>query len=107
MAPKIRVERRGRIYRVSINDPKPIVVFPFEGEEVSSDNLFLMSFSEDAEGIEVSIPLGVDTHILGLGEKAFEIDRRRIRVVMWNTDAAGYTWFSDPLYVSIPFFKNQ
>ncbi len=104
MALKIRVEKRGRIYRVSINDPKPVVVFPFEGEEVSPDNLFLMRFSEDAGGIEVSIPLSVDTHILGLGEKAFEIDRRRIKVVMWNTDAYGYTWFSDPLYVSIPFF---
>src|SRR5579859_4350094 len=45
-----------------------------------------------------------DEHILGLGEKAFHLDRRRLSLKMWNTDNYGYQWHTDPLYISIPFF---
>lgn len=47
--------------------------------------------------------LGLDEHFYGLGEKAAPLDKRRGRFDMWNTDA-GYTWGSDPLYQSIPFY---
>ncbi len=43
-------------------------------------------------------------HFYGFGEKAFTIDRRGKKMVMWNTDAANHQWDSDPLYIAIPFF---
>jgi len=48
--------------------------------------------------------LFVDEHFYGFGEKADRLDKRRKKMVMWNTDAFGYSLGSDPLYVSIPFF---
>jgi alpha-glucosidase len=100
---KVKVERSNKIFRIIINEPKPIVKYEFKGEEVDVENLFNMEISEVKEGLEIKIPLKLETHILGLGEKAFEIDRRRVKLVMWNTDAYGYKWGTDPLYVSIPF----
>jgi len=47
--------------------------------------------------------LSMDDHFYGLGEKALPLDRRRARVVMWNTDAPGYDLGTDPLYMSVPF----
>ncbi|HID91428.1 TPA: DUF4968 domain-containing protein, partial [Candidatus Bathyarchaeota archaeon] len=45
-----------------------------------------------------------DEHYFGFGEKTGPLDKRRQRMVMWNTDAYGYGPETDPLYVSIPFF---
>ncbi len=45
-----------------------------------------------------------DEHYFGFGEKTGLLDKRRERMVMWNTDAAHYGPDTDPLYQSIPFF---
>ncbi|MFQ1020753.1 alpha-glucosidase MalA [Tardisphaera saccharovorans] len=103
---EISVETKGKTHRISINNPKPVVRFDFSGapdEQKLIANLGL-SFKEQEDSLTVTKPLGIDEHLFGLGEKAFELDRRRTRVVMWNTDAYGYRWGTDPMYVSIPFF---
>jgi len=50
-----------------------------------------------------------DAAIYGLGEKAFGLNHRGRRLVMWNTDPKGgrYRQGSDPLYQSVPFLVQQ
>jgi len=43
-------------------------------------------------------------HYYGFGEKLMRLDRRRHRMIMWNTDAGLHHPNSDPLYVDIPFY---
>ncbi len=103
---KTAFEVNGKTHRILINDPRPVVNFDFKGSE--EDGRFAkelgIELSEEKNSLTVTKPLGIDEHIFGLGEKAFELDRRRTRTVMWNTDAYGYRWGTDPLYVSVPFF---
>jgi alpha-glucosidase len=63
-----------------------------------------IEFQETNNTIILKKELFGDEHVVGLGEKAFQLDRRRLSVKMWNTDNYGYQWHSDPLYTSIPFF---
>ena len=50
-----------------------------------------------------SIRLDSQDRLLGLGDKALNVDRRGNHVSMWNTDAFKYERGTDPLYKSIPF----
>ncbi|ABW02515.1 glycoside hydrolase family 31 protein [Caldivirga maquilingensis] len=63
-----------------------------------------LRFSYSNDQIIVRGNLGLNDAVYGLGEKALPLNRKRFRVTMWNTDAYGYRYGSDPLYVSIPFF---
>jgi alpha-glucosidase len=102
-----------------INSPDPVIGFnapqisrknatskkqSVENRDKYIDKTEGIEISETPDGIAVKKGLRLDEHILGLGEKAFEIERRRISVRMWNNDSYSYGWYSDPLYVSIPFF---
>jgi alpha-glucosidase len=49
-----------------------------------------------------TLPLG--EHILGLGDKTGNFDRRGESFVDWNTDAWGFQRDTDPIYKSIPFY---
>ncbi|AWR98465.1 glycoside hydrolase family 31 protein [Metallosphaera hakonensis JCM 8857 = DSM 7519] len=100
----IKIFEKDGIYQIKIGDPFPPVEFPFQGE-ISSKSLqdFDMRV-EEGNGIILVKPLEVRDHVLGLGEKAFELDRKRGRYVMYNVDAGAYNKYSDPLYVNIPFF---
>lgn len=53
--------------------------------------------------VGVTKRLGLDEHFYGLGEKAAHLDKRRGTFTNWNTDK-GYTWGTDPIYQSIPFY---
>ncbi|MBC7233360.1 MAG: glycoside hydrolase family 31 protein [Chloroflexi bacterium] len=44
-----------------------------------------------------------EEHIYGLGEKAFPLDRRGHRYLMWNIDPQNYGPADEPIYLSIPF----
>ncbi|WP_449462631.1 alpha-glucosidase MalA [Tardisphaera miroshnichenkoae] len=103
---KVKFEASGKTHRILINEPRPVVSFEFKGNEEGSEIAKEMGieFSEEKDALIFTKPLGIDEHFFGLGEKAFELDRRRTRTVMWNTDAYGYRWGTDPLYVSVPFF---
>lgn len=52
----------------------------------------------------LAVEPGKTTGFYGFGEKAGALDKKGMRLRMWNTDAYGYRTGSDPLYVSIPFF---
>lgn len=45
-----------------------------------------------------------DEHYFGLGERGGPLDRRGRSLNMVNVDWAAYSEFTDPLYISIPFF---
>jgi alpha-glucosidase len=45
-----------------------------------------------------------DEHYFGLGERGGPLDRRGRTLDMVNVDWAGYSEFTDPLYINIPFF---
>lgn len=97
-----------------VNSPNPLIKLDInrsdydqsanEIDGIYKDGLENIEISEEGGGILIRKPFGIQEHILGLGEKAFELDRHRITAVMWNTDAYSYDWHTDPLYVSIPFF---
>jgi len=104
------VSRGDRVWKLEFGEAKPVVRFKFkEQQRFSSENKLeilgeTLEFRATHEGCVFFKPLGLREHILGLGEKAYPIERKRTRCVMWNTDSYGYGWESDPLYVSIPFF---
>ncbi len=45
-----------------------------------------------------------DEHFYGFGEHTGFLDRRGLRMTMWNTDACPHTPATDQMYQSIPFF---
>lgn len=94
---------------IRINEHKPVVDYGFSGEseKLSTSGLhdeFGFTFTSDNESVTLGKKLGLREHILGLGEKAFNIDKKRMRMDMWNFDQNGYNRGDDPLYLSIPFF---
>ncbi|BFH72068.1 alpha-glucosidase MalA [Sulfurisphaera javensis] len=101
----MQVEEKDGIYRIRINNPLPPVEFNFQGVN-SSKSLhdFNLTIEEKENSLIISKPLELEEHIVGLGEKAVELDRRRFRFRMCNIDAGKYFKFSDPLYINIPFF---
>jgi len=48
---KVQVERSGRVYRIRVNDPDPLVPFHFMGEKVDQSDL-----PEEFKILEGSIP---------------------------------------------------
>jgi len=103
----IKIYENQGIYKVLVNDPFPPIDFPFEGKEsnkmLSEMGLSIVNDNQQQEVI-IEKPLDLKEHILGLGEKAFELDRKRGRYLMFNVDAGAYKRYQDPLYVNIPFF---
>ncbi|WP_084739877.1 TIM-barrel domain-containing protein [Sulfuracidifex tepidarius] len=58
-------------------------------------------------GIAVQKKLGVKERVLGLGERTYEMDRRRATFNLWNVDVGGrYTWYTDPMYKTINFMMT-
>nr|KJR73199.1 MAG: alpha-glucosidase [Thermoproteus sp. AZ2] len=102
--------------KISLGEP-PIVQFSMpEGEPKPSVEVAGEYIKAACCGVEASLRisveggrtriwkrLAIDEHVLGLGEKAAPVDRRRSMAVMFNFDAYGHTLHMDPLYVSIPF----
>jgi len=100
---QISIEEKDGIYKVKVNEPFPPVDYGFKGRESSkriSD--FSLEIKEE-DYIVIEKPLELKEHILGLGEKAVELDRKRKRYIMYNVDPGAYQKFQDPLYINIPF----
>ncbi|MGC9149254.1 MAG: hypothetical protein ACP5GI_07445, partial [Sulfolobales archaeon] len=101
---KINVETGLKSSRILINDPNPVIKFSLpDGEPKPSvrinGNSIEISHREYKRSIEIrqsgdkltiSTSLRPWEHILGLGEKTLPLDRRRVRVAMWNYDNFGY-----------------
>lgn len=84
-------------------EPRPRV--EISGEVVKAECCGVSSaitISTDGGKTIISKELALDEHVLGLGERAMPVDRRRTVAVMFNFDAYGHIPFMDPLYVSIP-----
>ena len=98
------IEENEGIYRIKVNNPIPPVDFNFKGK-VSNKSLsdFSIHIKESEGYIIIEKPLELKEHIVGLGEKAVELDRKRKRYIMYNVDAGAYQKFQDPLYLNIPF----
>ena len=114
----IKVDVGRKIVKVEFNNPKPVVKFDlpegnpkpsveFKESSVRSElngQYVELFFKLDSEGRATAVKrLGVFEHVLGLGEKALPVDRRRTRVIFWNYDNYNYKFGTDPLYKSIPF----
>ena len=61
----------------------------------------------DGDEVAVFKRLHGDERFWGLGEKVDHLDRRGREYVMWNADTPGYSYRTDPLYQSHPFFITQ
>jgi Alpha-glucosidases, family 31 of glycosyl hydrolases len=105
---RVSVEEGEPGFRLLINNPRPIVTFNyrpsravgvFEGPSYEGEFLGHRLRVEESNGrLTIVKDLDLKEHVLGLGEKAYELDRRRVRVRMWNLDAsapAPYGWYSD------------
>lgn len=107
---KVEIFEGQDYYRFSFNDYRPVVSFTLDqneskvGEEILNSKFSGLNFKFHENTITISIPLEVASHILGLGEKAFGIDRIRKKLRMLNTDPGGYERGKDPIYIPIPFF---
>ncbi|BCU69951.1 alpha-glucosidase MalA [Stygiolobus caldivivus] len=101
---RIEVEEKEGIYKVTINEPFPPLDLQFNGNK-SQKSLADLGLDVTTEGgyLVIEKELHLKEHVLGLGEKAVELDRRRRRYVMNNTDPGIYQKFHDPLYINIPF----
>ncbi|QKQ99020.1 glycoside hydrolase family 31 protein [Metallosphaera tengchongensis] len=100
----IEIEESQGIYRIRINQPLTPVDFPFSGTRSSMPLESLGLSIKEGNPLTLIKPLHLKEHVVGLGEKAFELDRRRRKYVMYNVDAGAYNKYSDPLYLNIPFF---
>lgn len=108
----IRILETVDYYKVSINNYSPIVNFSLDQEEkeTNKDIQLLQEYGFRIEdlgndlGIFFSFEIG--THVIGLGEKAYGIDRKRKKFVFINTDPGGYIRNKEPIYLSIPFFMQ-
>ena len=106
MVVKVNSNETG-IMKVSIGEPFEYLRTNFTGDheiDVKSLKDSGIEIEISKENTEISIPLDPSDHILGLGEKALPVDRKRTKSVLWNSDSYGYSIYSDPLYCSIPFF---
>lgn len=100
----------GDYYKIiNVNNPEPIIEFS-KGTERISKNKSIQEFEleEKDEHITITMPINIDSHILGLGERAFRIDRKRLKLSSLNSDPGGYERGKDPIYLPIPFIiKND
>ncbi|MCL4362479.1 MAG: alpha-glucosidase MalA [Candidatus Parvarchaeum sp.] len=108
---QIKCKQSNGIHYININYYNPVVKFNLPKdytEDIHSNTIDItgekFSFYESEDKIILSKDLDIKEHILGLGENAFKLDKRRSRLTMWNTDAHDYTPNTDKMYISIPFF---
>ena len=92
--------------RLNVNGNNPIVKFEGQEESLIKHDLEKDGFgiNETPDGLAILSSLPLDAHILGLGERAVGMDRKRKKLVSFNRDPGGYGRNSDPLYISIPFY---
>lgn len=105
---KVNIFETTSYFKVVINDYRPLVSFSDEGSVVDATDVSTIlpgfSLKENHDETLLEIPIDVGSHILGLGERAFGIDRKRKRLSSVNTDPGGYRREEDPIYLPMPFF---
>jgi alpha-glucosidase len=79
-----------------------LTVTDLQGRMIVADAANAVALGGTAFSLRKTLPLG--EHILGLGDKTGNFDRRGQSFVDWNTDAWGFQRDTDPIYKSIPFY---
>jgi alpha-glucosidase len=102
----IKCWANGSYFRYNVNCDDSLVTYKNGSETSLEPNLRDLGIEilENHEGIIILIPLPLSAHILGLGERAVGMDKKRKRLISKNIDPGGYRRNNDPLYVSIPFY---
>lgn len=105
---KVDIFETQSYYRVVVNRYRPVLSFSDEDDPLAVSDIseLLPGFSLKMDGniTIIEIPLEVGSHILGMGERAFGIDRKRKLLSSVNTDPGGYERERDPIYLPLPFF---
>jgi len=84
--------------------PLQLAIWRADGTLVSATREFGFAWDRDAKTVAVNQFAIPGEHYLGLGERGGPIERRGRQISMRNTDHAAFNSFTDPLYISIPFF---
>ena len=105
----IKIYESRNYYRVKIGSYDPVIKFSSPGEaEIDSGSLRNiagnMEVSLAKDSINIQFDLDPSSHVLGLGERAFGIDRKRKKLISVNKDPGGYVRGVDPIYLPLPFF---
>ena len=103
LAAPLRLEGRGMVVEVH-PDPCRLVFYDSAGQVLCAD---AGGAAWQGMGVACSQKLFPGQAIYGLGEKAFGLNRRGLRMTMWNSDPAAYDPDVDPLYQSTPFLIGQ
>ena len=89
---------------VVVKNPFQVVVLRADGSTVSADAPGGVVWDGVTGLILNQKIVGSNEAFFGLGERGGPINRRGRTFVMHNVDNAGYGEFTDPLYISIPFY---
>ena len=97
-------------FKVLVGDYKPIMNFSLNIKELKINHIPLnfeeigFEFEINKDQIFLYLPLEVESHIVGMGERAQSLDLKRKKLITVNTDPGGYSRGKDPIYLPIPFF---
>ncbi|MGB8472929.1 MAG: TIM-barrel domain-containing protein [Candidatus Acidiferrum sp.] len=84
--------------------PFQVLFYRADGSLVSADLPQAIAWDASSGFILDQKYAPANEHYFGLGERGGPVDRRGRKFTMFNVDWAGYGEFTDPLYISIPFF---
>jgi alpha-glucosidase len=97
-------------YKIVVNKYKPVIDFSSHNTETKISEIpsilseYEFEIKNSGDGLQMFFTFEISSHILGLGEKAYGIDRKRKKFLSVNTDPNGYSRNKDPIYLPIPFF---
>ncbi len=110
----LKIESSGNknIKRIRINAPDPVVPLHIDkeiklknpGEVLSHTSLRI---NENNGRVVIREPINPKSHIFGMGERAFEIDRKRHKFTCYNVDPGGYIRGRDPLTLCVPYYVHE
>ncbi len=106
---QVVVSASGGTTRIVVNGYTPVIDYHFRGRDSGrardvKTGCGTLGFEENGPGLTVRKDLETFEHVVGFGEKAFELERKRLILRMWNNDPGGYRRGDDPIYLSIPFY---
>ncbi|HLI46180.1 MAG TPA: alpha-glucosidase MalA [Geobacterales bacterium] len=116
MEDNIKLERGKKVLKITIgydlclsfNAPigSPSPDFEMDRDTISlrlGNQSLKLDIKKEDKKIIITKKLGIKEKVLGFGEKALPLNKRRVRLAFWNYDHLGYNYYDDPLYLSIPF----
>jgi alpha-glucosidase len=86
-----------------VKAPFQVVILRADGSLVSADKPNGVLWDATGQILDQKFALPQD-HFFGMGDRGGPLDRRGRAFFMRNVDWAAYGEFTDPLYISIPFF---